>query len=150
MQSPPLRLQGLLADLPCAAGLSPDGQRLLTAALEATITNESADAVAVRLGLRNRHQLNRLLHRHGLPTYRVIAAVSRLASLLESARLAGRTLGSEMHAGGVDPAWAYRAVRRLAGQPWSALRHLSTPEFVSEVLAARMAAIGREPNGHTS
>jgi hypothetical protein len=113
----------------------------MAAALDAAHANESADGFAHRLGLRNRHQLNRLLRRHRLPTYRVIAAVGRLAGLLEAAHGSNRSLCSEMMAEGIDPAWAYRAVRRLTGRPWKELRHLSTAEFINTLINARVDAV---------
>lgn len=109
---------------------------IVAAAIAVGTAPPSADGFASHLGLRNRHQLNRELRRRRLPSYRVLAAVGRLVRVHGAARDANRSLCSEMNAEGLDPAWAYRTVRRLTGRSWSELRHLSPHDLMLVLLGA--------------
>jgi hypothetical protein len=98
---------------------------------------ESADGFAIRIGLRNRHQLNRAIRHVGLPSYRMLAAFTRVLALRDQADARHRSLCAETIDAGFDPAWAYRTVKRVTGRRWSDIRTCSHDELV--VMALRQA-----------
>jgi hypothetical protein len=89
------------------------------------------------VGLRDRHQLNRVLHRVGLPSFRVLSTLTRILALRDAAEAHHRSLCAETLEVRYEPAWVYHAVRRLTGKNWSAVRHLSHDELVALVLEHR-------------
>ncbi|HEY4102191.1 MAG TPA: hypothetical protein VGM20_15075 [Gemmatimonadales bacterium] len=111
--------------------------RLLFAILSCPYAYESANGFAHRVGLRNRHHLNRVLHRVGLPPFRVLSTLTRILALRDAAEAHHRSFCAETIDVNYEPAWAYRAVRRLTGRSWSEVRHLSHDEFVALVLEHR-------------
>jgi DNA-binding beta-propeller fold protein YncE len=87
----------------------------------------SAQAFCDRLGLRNRHQLNRLLKREGLPHYEELAgwiAVLHWMLLADQGEChALRRFAAHSH---LDAASSYRLVRRITGRCWTQLRRAGT------------------------
>ncbi|MES2305491.1 MAG: hypothetical protein V4558_08285 [Gemmatimonadota bacterium] len=111
----------------------PDENRrssLLAAVLANPHAFHSADGFARKLGLRNRHHLNRLLREAGLPPFRTLATAVRLTSLLADAGAIRGSLCSASQRAGFDPAWVYRSLKRLTGRGWKELRGLSSYEVV--------------------
>ena len=85
-----------------------------------------------RLGLRTRFQLNRLLHREGLPPYEELAGwVCVLYWMLRADMGIGQGALRPM-AGEASLALAscYRLVRRVTGRHWSLLREVGTDEVM--------------------
>lgn len=82
----------------------------------------SASYVANLAGMRNRHQLARLLRREGLPPLVELAGWTRALYWLLQAEATGSSLRQVASRAGVPTATAYRLVRRVTGMPWSALR----------------------------
>ncbi len=102
--------------------VSPAGRSVLDALAQCDGTFGSARFFAARLGLRDRHQLARTLVRDGLPPLQELAAWVRLLGWLlrsEERETALCRLALDV---GADPAAYYRAVRRLTGANWSAVR----------------------------
>jgi YVTN family beta-propeller protein len=102
----------------------------------------SAQVLCQRLGLRSRFQLNRLLHREGLPPYEELAGWVCVfywmlrADAGEQGSL--RSLALQTH---MDAASCYRLVRRVTGRCWRQLRGVGTKEvtrwFVQRTRAPR-------------
>jgi hypothetical protein len=104
---------------------------------------ESADGFAERVGLHDRHEMNRILKRAGLPSYRRLASFARVMGILDAAVLHHRSLCAETIAEGYDPGWVYRTIRRETGRPWSDLRKLSHAEMLELVLSRDQNAEGQ-------
>jgi YVTN family beta-propeller protein len=127
---PPLALASLLnRALPW---LSADGQAVLKSLICDNGRAGSAEALSHRLGLRSRFQLNRLLHREGLPTYEELAGwVSVFYWMLRAD--AGEGRGALRALAGQTPietASSYRLVRRVTGRCWRELRRVGTTEVL--------------------
>ena len=92
----------------------------------------SAQALCQRLGLRNRFQLNRLLHREGLPPYEELAGwVCVFYWMLRAdADETSGSLRSLANTTRMEAASCYRLVRRVTGRCWSQLRRAGTPEVM--------------------
>jgi YVTN family beta-propeller protein len=82
----------------------------------------SAGYVATMTGLRNRHQLARVLRREGLPPLVELAGWARTIYWLLQAEATGASLRQVANRANVPTATAYRLVRRVTGMPWSALQ----------------------------
>ncbi len=77
---------------------------------------------AARLGLRDRHQLARILNREGLPPLEELAAwVRAIAWVMHSDQYRTPLYRLAKHAH-LDPATCYRSVRRLTGANWGDVR----------------------------
>ena len=109
---------------------------IVRAALASGYAYESADGFARRIGLRDRHQLNRSLRRAGFPCYRSLAAFARVLALMDEASVQHRSLYAVVIAAGYEPAWAYRTIRRTTGQRWSDVRRLSHADLVALLFRA--------------
>lgn len=105
--------------------------RLLESLLAAPHAYESADGFARRVGLRSRHQLNRVLRREHLPSFRTLSALVRVVALWEAAKRGSHSMRRTAIESGLDPAWAYRTIRKLTGRPWGSLRGLSSEVIVT-------------------
>ena len=127
---PPLALASLLQQT--VPWLSPHGQAVLKTLICDNGRAGSAEALSHRLGLRSRFQLNRLLHREGLPAYEELAGwVSVFYWMLRAdageGRGALRALAGQTH---IETASSYRLVRRVTGRCWKELRRAGTAEVV--------------------
>ncbi|SRR6266480_1763250 len=82
----------------------------------------TAQFFAARLGLRDRHQLARVLTREGLPPLEELAAwVRAIAWVMHSEQYRTPLYRLAKHAQ-LDPATCYRSVRRLTGANWGDVR----------------------------
>lgn len=127
---PPLALAALFhRALPW---LSPDGRAVIRTLICDNGRVGSAQALCERLGLRSRFQLNRLLHREGLPPYEELAGWVCVFYWLLQADAGGgqralRSLAGQAH---MEAASCYRLVRRVTGRCWKKLRRVGTDEAV--------------------
>ncbi len=93
------------------------GELVLVALISTPHAYYSADGFARSLGLKDRHELNRLLRDDGLPSFRVLATLSRVLPV--HYRICnGESVVRAAQAEGIDSSWAYRAIRRLTGKSW--------------------------------
>lgn len=74
------------------------------------------------LGFHDRYQLARALRREGLPSIEVIGGWARTLYWMSEAEKTGKSLRELAEREHVDPAIAYRLVRRVTGQRWSEVR----------------------------
>jgi hypothetical protein len=107
---------------------------LVVIVLSSPDASESADRFAHRVGLRNRHQLNRVLHHGSFPSYRVLASFSRVHALRDRAEANHGSLCAEVLVTGMQPGWVYRTVRRVTGRRWSTIWHLSHNDLLRLVV----------------
>lgn len=82
----------------------------------------SADALARKLGMANRHHLAYVLRRDGLHPPAEIAAWVKLTIWTAEWETHGHSLCSVTLSEGRDPATRYRLVRRLTGTGWKQVR----------------------------
>jgi len=117
---PPLLLTNLLqTTLPHLSG---NGRATLSALGSVNGRPPASSELAHWLGFHDRYQFARALRREGLPPLETLAGWTRtLYWLLESERL-GATLRTLAERDGVDPAVAYRLIRRVTGRRWSEIR----------------------------
>ena len=117
---PPLRLTSLLqASLP---DLSPASRAVVSTLACRNGHAPTANEVATWVGLQNRYQLARLLRHDGLPPLEQLAGWTRVLYWLQEAEATGASLLRLAHRDGIDPAAAYRLVRRTTGMRWSEVR----------------------------
>jgi hypothetical protein len=134
---PPRPLSNPVVPPATASEAAAEAERLLVAVLSCPYIYESANGFAHRVGLRNRHQLNRRLHQLGLPSFRVLSALTRVLALKDAAETHHSSLCAETLAVHYNPAWVYRTIRRLTGRSWSAVRNLTHDELVALVIEHR-------------
>jgi hypothetical protein len=79
----------------------------------------SEEVVAQRLGLRNRFELARLLHRDGLPSLRRLADWVTLLAWVKRAERQSTSLCRIAFTTGRHPSACYRVVRELTGLRWT-------------------------------
>lgn len=79
---------------------------------------------AIALGMRDRHCIARILRRHGLPPYSVMARWIIVLRWLHYCSCNGRTLGGISALQSVDHAHLYRLVKRVSGMRWSDFRSI--------------------------
>jgi YVTN family beta-propeller protein len=130
-----------MAPLPLASALlthlpwlSPDGRAVVNVLVCDNGRTRSADLVAARLGLRTRFQLGRLLRREGLPPYEVLTGWASVLYWMLEADRTGETLLALARQSHVNPAMAYRLIRRITGLRWSDLRRLGTSTLLRRFL----------------
>lgn len=97
--------RALLSALGCLNGHPPCSQKL-----------------AEWLGFHDRYQLARALRREGLPPLEVIGGWARTLYWMSEAEASGKSLRELAERERLDPAVAYRLVRRVTGQRWSEVR----------------------------
>ena len=103
-------------------GLSAEGDAVLGALVASNGAAVNAQAMARRVGLRTRFQLDRRLRRDGLPNFGELADwVAVLTVLRESEATDGSLLAVATRAG-LEPATCYRRCRRTLGVPWRLAR----------------------------
>lgn len=93
----------------------------------------SAGDVASWVGLRDRYQLARALHRDGLPPFGQLARWTRVLYWMLEAESNHRALLDVARREHVDPAVAYRLVRRVTGLRWSQARKIGLPGLLSRL-----------------
>lgn len=82
----------------------------------------SAQQFARNVGLRNRFQLNRLLHREGLPCLEELSAWIRTLILVIGWEESRTALSSAALRSARDPSTDYKMVERLTGCRWTEVR----------------------------
>ncbi len=102
--------------------VSPSGRAVLVALATCGGVYGTAQFLAARVGLRDRHRVARTLARDGLPPLEELAAWVRTLVWVMQSEQYGTPLyrmASQTH---VDPATCYRIVWRLTGANWSEVR----------------------------
>jgi DNA-binding beta-propeller fold protein YncE len=117
---PPLRLTSLLQT--ALPHLSESGRALLSALGCLNGHPPCPKELAEWLGFHDRYQLARALRREGLPPLEVISGWARTLYWLLEAETSGWSLRELAEREQVDPAVAYRLVRRVTGHRWSEVR----------------------------
>lgn len=117
---PPLQLTNLLhSNLP---HVSVDGRALLSAIACVNGHPASTTEFAHWLGFENRYQLARALKREGLPSMETLGGWTRTLHWIIESQLTGATLRELAVREKLDPAVAYKLVRRITGRRWSEVR----------------------------
>ena len=123
---PPLQLTNLLhTTLP---HLSVDGRALLSALGCVNGRPTSISDLAQWLGFHDRYQLARALRREGLPPMETLGGWTRTLYWIIESQTSGVTLRELARREHLDPAVAYRLVRRITGRRWSDISHAGLPE----------------------
>jgi DNA-binding beta-propeller fold protein YncE len=121
-----------------------DRTRAILTALAASEGNVgSVDHLSALAAFRNRFQLARWVRREGLPAVADLIAWARVLHWSHEAEVTGAPLSSLALRSGVDPATAYRIVKRATGTRWTALRRIG----FSSVLRRFGAACRAIPTG---
>ncbi len=97
----------------------------------------SADGLARDLGVSNRTGLNRLFRRMGASNLRTQLGWVRVIDWVRCWEGESRSLCYQNLRAGTDPAWAYRLVRRVTGQPWSEVCRLGSEWVIGQLIARR-------------
>jgi hypothetical protein len=117
---PPLRLTSLVQ------GVLPNVSATSRAVLSTLACRNGyappAGEVAAWVGLRDRFQLARALRADGLPPLEQLAGWIRVLHWVLEAESTGAALLEITQRDGIDPATAYRLVRRVTGLRWSEVR----------------------------
>jgi hypothetical protein len=117
---PPLRLTSVLhTALP---HLSDQGRALLSALGCVNGHPPCSQELAQWLGFHDRYQFARALRRDGLPPLEVIGGWARTLYWMSEAETSGKSLRELAERERLDPAVAYRLVRRVTGRRWSEVR----------------------------
>jgi DNA-binding beta-propeller fold protein YncE len=117
---PPLQLTSLLQDtLP---HLSYKGRAVLSALGCVNGRAPGSAELAVWLGFHDRYQFARAMRREGLPPLETLGGWARTLYWLLESETSGTTLCELAERDNLDPAVAYRLVRRVTGRRWSEIR----------------------------
>lgn len=118
---PPLQLTRLLQDtLP---HLSHNGRAVLSALGCVNGRVPGSAEFASWLGFHDRYQFARAMRREGLPPLETLGGWARTLYWLMESETTGATLCELAERDQLDPAVAYRLVRRVTGRRWSEIRH---------------------------
>lgn len=117
---PPLKLTSLLQG--ALPNLSVSGRALLRVlgCVNGHIPHSSE--TAAWLGFHDRYMLARALRRDGLPPLEVLSGWARTLYWILESETSGFSLRELAEREGLDPAVAYRLVRRVTGRRWSEVR----------------------------
>jgi DNA-binding beta-propeller fold protein YncE len=119
---PPLQLTDLLhTSLP---HVSVQGRALLSALGCVNGRPTSATEFAHWLGFHDRYQLARALKREGLPPIETLGGWTRMLYWMIESQVTGATLRELALREHLDPAVAYKLVRRVTGRRWSEIREV--------------------------
>src|SRR6266850_6987872 len=117
---PPLQLTSLLQDtLP---HLSYKGRAVLSALGCVNGRAPGSAELAAWLGFHDRYQFARAMRREGLPPLETLGGWARMLYWMLEAETSGISLRELADRERIDPAVAYRLVRRITGQRWSEVR----------------------------
>jgi hypothetical protein len=117
---PPLQLTSLLQDtLP---HLSYKGRAVLSALGCVNGRAPGSAELAAWLGFHDRYQFARAMRREGLPPLETLGGWARTLYWLIESQSSGATLRELAERDRLDPAIAYRLVRRVTGRRWSEIR----------------------------
>jgi hypothetical protein len=114
--------------------LRPQTRTLLTILVSRRGSFDSADSIALQIGLKNRHQLAYLLGVEGLPKLQRLAAWIRLLTWLSDYESQGMTICRSSLNEAKDPAFRYRLVKRLTGEEWTVVRQRGLIWLLEEFL----------------
>lgn len=117
---PPLRLTSVLQT--ALPHLSENGRAVLSALGCMNGHPPGSTELATWLGFHDRYQLARALRRDGLPPLEVIGGWARTLYWMTEAETSGKSLRELAERERLDPAVAYRLVRRVTGRRWSEVR----------------------------
>ena len=117
---PPLRLTSVLQT--ALPHVSEDGRALLSALGCLNGHPPCSQEFAQWLGFHDRYQLARALRREGLPPLEVMGGWARTLYWMTEAEASGTSLHELAEREKLDPAVAYRLVRRVTGRRWSEVR----------------------------
>ncbi len=117
---PPLRLTSVLQT--ALPNLSQEGRALLSVLGCVNGHIPRSRELAVWLGFHDRYQLARALRREGLPPLEVMSGWARTLYWVLESETSGLSLRELAERERVDPAIAYRLVRRVTGRRWSEVR----------------------------
>ena len=117
---PPLPLTSLLQT--ALPNLSDTGRSLLSALGCVNGHSPRSGEMAEWLGFHDRYQLARALRREGLPPLEVMSGWVRTLYWVLESETSGSSLRELAEREHLDPAIAYRLVRRITGQRWSEVR----------------------------
>ncbi len=117
---PPLQLTNLLhRTLP---HLSKNGRAMLSALGCLNGRPPASNELATWLGFHDRYQFARAMRREGLPPLETLGGWARTLYWLLESETSGATLRELADREQMDPAVAYRLIRRVTGQRWSEIR----------------------------
>jgi DNA-binding beta-propeller fold protein YncE len=102
--------------------LSENGRALLSALGCMNGHPPRSHELAHYLGFHDRYQLARALRREGLPPLEVVGGWARTLYWMTEAETSGKSLRELAERERLDPAVAYRLVRRVTGRRWSEIR----------------------------
>ena len=102
--------------------LSENGRAILSALGCMNGHAPSSRELAEWLGFHDRYRLARALRREGLPPLEVVSGWARTLYWMTEAEASGRSLRELAERERLDPAVAYRLVRRVTGRRWSEVR----------------------------
>lgn len=102
--------------------LSEHGRALLSALGCLNGHHPGSREFAAWLGFHDRYQLARALRREGLPPLEIIGGWARTLYWMTEAEASGKSLHALAECEQLDPAVAYRLVRRVTGRRWSEVR----------------------------
>jgi YVTN family beta-propeller protein len=117
---PLLRLTSVLQS--ALPHLSENGRALLSALGCLNGHPPGSQEFAAWLGFHDRYQLARALRREGLPPLEVMGGWARTLYWMTEAETSGKSLRELAERERLDPAVAYRLVRRVTGRRWSEVR----------------------------
>src|SRR6266436_8405912 len=117
---PPLQLTNLLhTTLP---HLSKNGRAMLSALGCLNGRPPASNELATWLGFHDRYQFARAMRREGLPPLETLGGWARTLYWLLESETSGVTLRKLAERDNLDPAVAYRLIRRITGRRWSEIR----------------------------
>lgn len=117
---PPLRLTNILQT--ALPHLSIDGRAIVNALGCLNGHCAGPNELATWLGFHDRYQLTRALRRNGLPSLEELGAWARTLYWMLESEASGASLRELAARERLDPAVAYRLVRRVTGMRWSQVR----------------------------
>jgi hypothetical protein len=126
-------------------GLTPTGQAVVKAIALSGGGFVSSSVLARRLGLRDRHTLDRLLHNEGLPTYKELSGWIRVLGWVLDWERAGVALSSSALRTGKNAGIYARTVQRVTGLTWTQVRTRGSTWVLLELVSrCRPARLGEE------
>lgn len=113
---------------------TPRGRKLLEEIMVCPARHRTAASVARSLGLANRHALARLIHREGLPQYRVLTGWLCVLMLVIAWEEDHKALSRSALDQAKDPAAYSNVVRRVTGLRWKEVRDRGSAWVLAELV----------------
>ena len=136
----PLVEESLLAALPW---LSVEGRRLVAVLVACNGRVRSMHSLTEALGLRDRHQLTRLLAREHLPALECLTGWIRILVWITAWERHRTPLAFASLNEGHDPAIRFRTVKRVAGCTWGELKRRGSVWVLLQFQSTCMAPAAR-------